>query len=164
MSPVVQPKRPYVLSRAPRNFGGSATFFLPKVLVTSTAARDGFDHRGSLSALAGHEYGSSTVTVPECWICRKDSLNLQLPPKGGRHIDESVFAFILNRKSGQFLNSRISKSPHHLVWCTARQRCLHTGVEYCLFELRPVQSLRFDKRNGSTLLFCIFPPGAGTIV
>lgn len=42
--------------RAPRNFGGSATFFLLKVLVTSTAARDEWDIRESRGALAGQEY------------------------------------------------------------------------------------------------------------
>ena len=39
--PTVQPKRPYVLFRDPRNFGGSATLFLLNVLGASTAAGTG---------------------------------------------------------------------------------------------------------------------------
>ncbi len=40
-TPAVQPKRLYVFLRDPRNFGGSATFFLPNVLGASTAAGTG---------------------------------------------------------------------------------------------------------------------------
>lgn len=40
-TPAVQPKRLYVLLRAPRNFGGYATFFIPNVFGASTAAGTG---------------------------------------------------------------------------------------------------------------------------
>ena len=45
--------RLYVLYKAPRNFGGSAIFFLPNVFGASTAAGDGCDRRGFHGALAG---------------------------------------------------------------------------------------------------------------
>ena len=54
-SPAIQPKRPHVLTGAPRNIGGSATLFLLKVGVTSTAAWDGLDRRVPPGALAGQE-------------------------------------------------------------------------------------------------------------
>ena len=54
---------------------------------------------------------------------------------GTLHIDESVFAFILNRKSGQFLNSGIEHHDRHLVWQLMPSGISHTGVECCLSEL-----------------------------
>ena len=38
---------------------------------------------------------------------------------GTLHIDESVFAFILDPKSGQFLSTKDKQFTHHLVWCTS---------------------------------------------
>ena len=53
--PAVQPKRPYVVLRAPRNIGGSATFFLLRCLWRLHCHGDGCDRHESPGALAGQE-------------------------------------------------------------------------------------------------------------
>ena len=74
------------------------------------------------------------------------------PSFGTRHIDESVFAFILGRNLDNFYNARIGNHSS-LVWLfDASCISVHTGVGYCLFALGRPEPLP-DKRKCPTLSF-----------
>ena len=82
---------------------------------------------------------------------------------GTLHIDESVFAFILDSKSGKFQQVQGEKQcVHHLVWCIVPTRHLAIkGVECCLFVLRFTRTSNQINEKCSTLSLFVLFDGAG---
>ena len=71
------------------------------------------------------------------------------------YIDESVLAFVLERKCGSFQNTRRATHSSPCIWCYGTFVALHlnTGVGYCLFVFGSFHNLRSDKLIGLTLSF-----------
>jgi len=68
-------------------------------------------------------------------------------------IDESVLAFILERKCGSFLNTRMARHSYSVLLCLSYIPRTHsnTSVGYCLFVFGSFHNLRSDRLIISTL-------------
>ena len=82
-----------------------------------------------------------------CYICGAIALVADI-------IDESVFAFILEWKSGKFSNDQGEQHTRHRVLVLWHFRCpipANTGVGYCLFGHRYSRtSIQIDKNQPHT--------------
>ena len=67
--------------------------------------------------------------------------------------DESVLAFILERKCGSFQNTRMARHSYSVLLCLSCRPCTHpnTSVGYCLFVFGSFHNLRSDRLIISTL-------------
>jgi hypothetical protein len=77
---------------------------------------------------------------------------------GALHIDESVFAFILDSESGKFHKHKDKQFAHHLL-ATSPFGGFHMGVEYLFIGAWVYQNLESDKRIAPH--FFVYSPSLG---
>ena len=102
-------------------------------------------------------------TRPRRVLSNRKTLFIFVKPRMRCILDESVFAFILDKKSDSFKQEEDNDDTHHLYWYEVNP-ILYTGVGSCncFILLGFCQNLLSDKRNCSTLLcFIISHIGAG---